>query len=147
MTETERNRQVIRNLYAAADAGDLEAVLGYYSPSYLDHDASESRRDPASHHAALRPAFSAFYRAFRDTRHTLEEVLAEGDRVAVRVSVEAVHTGDLFGFQASGQTIRNESMVFYRLEDGRIVERWCRERQSTRQLLEAATRSAGTAAR
>lgn len=144
MTEAERNRQVIHDLYAAADAGELEAVLRYYSPAYLDHDASEARRDPTSHHAALRPAFSAFYRAFRDTRHTLEEVLAEGDRVAVRVSVEAVHSGDLFGFPASGQRIRNESMVFYRLEEGRIVERWCRERHSTRQLLEAAARGAGT---
>jgi predicted ester cyclase len=138
MTETERNRRVIRDLYAAADVGNLEAVLRAYSPQYLDHDASEARQDPSSHHQALRPAFTAFYRAFRDTRHTLEDMVVEGDRVAVRVTVEAVHSGDVFGIRASGKTIRNESMVIYRLEEGLIVERWCRERHSTRQLLEAA---------
>jgi predicted ester cyclase len=141
MTEQATNKARIRELLAAVDAGELEAVLSFYSPDYYDHDTSEARSGDASHAALLRHAFSAFYSAFSDTRHTIGDIIAEGDRVAVRIAVEARHTGELFGIPASGQIVRNDSIVIYRFEAGYIRERWCRERHSTRGLLMEAARS------
>ena len=141
LTESESNQRAIRELLAAVDRGELERVLSFYSPDYVDHDASESRAAASgSSFSALRPAFAAFYRAFGDVRHTVDDLFGAGDRVAARVSVEAVHVEPLFGIPPSGKTIRNQSIVIYRFENGRIVERWCREQHSTRELLLAANR-------
>jgi ketosteroid isomerase-like protein len=136
MDEEARNKQLLRALLAAVDAGDLDAALRFYSPDYFDHDASEARSGPGPHAAILRGAFLEFYSAFSETRHVIEDILAEGDRVAARIAVEARHTGPIQGLEPSGQIIRNDSIVIYRFEGGLIRERWCRERHTTRFLLE-----------
>jgi steroid delta-isomerase-like uncharacterized protein len=129
------NKQQIRRLLERVDAGDLEGVLEFYADDYVDHDASESRR--GDHHLdTLRQAFRTFYAAFTETRHVIDDMVAEGDKVVVRMSVEARHTGPIFGFPPTGKVIRNDSIVMYRFRDGKIQERWCREHHSTRRLLE-----------
>lgn len=138
MTEQERNKQALRDLLTAADAGDLEQALSFYAPDYEDHDASEARSAGVSPLASLRQAFATFQRSFTGARHCVELVLAEGDLVAALISVEAVHTGEVLGMPASGAVIRNESLVIYRFAAGRIRERWCHERRSTREVLQQA---------
>lgn len=128
------NKARLRELLAAVDAGDLDRVLACYAPDYFDHDTSEAR-SATNHVAGLRTAFARFYAAFSDTHHTIDDIIAEDDKVAVRLSVEARHTGEIFGIAPSGLVIRNDSLVIYRFEQGLIRERWCRERQSTRSLL------------
>lgn len=143
MTQQARNKQRIRDLLAAVDAGDLAGALAFYSPEYFDHDASETRSGEGNQRAALERAFRVVSSAFTETRHHLDDILAEDDRVAVRIRVEARHTGEIYGIPATGRLIRNDSLVIYRLENGLIRERWCRERRTLRSLLEEATR-AGT---
>ena len=138
MTEQESNKQRLRVLLAVVDAGDIEGALAFYAPDYVDHDASESRRGGGDAIAVLRAAFAHFRAAFDDVEHVIEDLIAEGDRVVARIRVDATHTGDFFGLPPSGQRVRNDSIVIYRFEDGRIRERWCRERRSTRATLEAA---------
>lgn len=138
MTEQEANKQAIRDLLLAVDSGDIEGALEFYSPNYVDHDASEARAATANPRDGLRQAFAMFAAAFSDTRHSIDDLVAEGDRVVARISVESRHCGDIFGLHATGATIRNDSIVIYRFEGGRIRERWCRERRTTRALLERA---------
>lgn len=126
-----RHKTVVRELLAAADAGDLERALSYYSTAYVDHDVSEARRDGRSHYEGVRIALSGFLAAFPDTRHTIHDLIAEGDRVVLRISAQGTHTGTIHGIPPTGRTIRNDSIVIYRLAEGKIVERWCRERRST----------------
>jgi predicted ester cyclase len=131
------NARRLRELLSAVDSGDLDRVLSFYAPGYHDHDASESR-EGGDHLTTLRSAFALFYAAFSEVRHSLDDVIAQGDRVAARISVSARHTGELFGIPPTGTVIHNDSLVIYRFENGLIRERWCRERSSTRALLQAA---------
>ena len=131
------NARRLRELLRAVDAGEIEQALSFYAPGYCDHDASESRQGGDAL-ATLRVAFARFNAAFSEVRHSLDDVVAEGDRVAARISVSARHTGELFGIPPTGAVVHNDSLVIYRFEDGLIRERWCRERTSTRALLEAA---------
>jgi ketosteroid isomerase-like protein len=125
-------------LLLASDAGDVDTALKFYSPDYFDHDATEARqgsgRAPVE---AVAHAFGVFSAAFSDVRHTIDDAIEEGDRLAARISVEARHTGSLWGFAPSGRILHNDSIVIYRFVDGRIRERWCRERLTTRSLLES----------
>lgn len=136
MTTQATNKSRLCDLLAASDAGDIDGTLKFYAPDYVDHDATEARQGAGGASLeALRNAFSLFSAAFSDTRHTLHDAVEEGDRVAARISVEARHTGRLWGFAPTGRVLRNDSIVIYRFVDGRIRERWCRERQTTRSLL------------
>jgi predicted ester cyclase len=137
MSEQESNKDALRQLLAAVDRGDLDGALDFYSPEYVDHDASEGRSQSADATNNLRTAFRMFAAAFSDTRHVIEDLVAEGDRVVARISVQSRHTGEMFGVPPTGNTVRNDSIVIYRFEGGRIRERWCRERTSTRALLQA----------
>jgi predicted ester cyclase len=131
------NKPRLRELLAASDSGDIDAALGFYAPDYHDHDVTEARQGDGTHLDALRNGFEAFSTAFSDVRHTVHDAIEEGDLVAARISVEARHTAALWGFAPSGRILRNDSIVIYRFVDRRIRERWCRERRSTRSLLES----------
>jgi predicted ester cyclase len=133
-------------LLRAVDAGELQRVLSFYHPQYHDHDASEARQG-GNHVEALAAAFPRFYAAFTDVRHSLDDMIGEGDKVAARISVEARHTGELFGIAPTGKLVYNDSIVIYRFESGLIRERWCRERRSTHAAVALAADDLGGGAR
>lgn len=60
--------------------------------------------------------------AFSNGRHTIESQVAEGDRVATRLTWTAVHTGEFNGVPASNRPVRIAGDAFDRFENGKIVE-------------------------
>jgi len=119
----EANKELIRRLLAEVDAGRIDVVDAYYAPGYVDHTPSPVRSQAAGREG-VRQAFALFRRAFPDTRHTIEDLVAEGDRVVVRISARATHTGELFGHAPTGKAVTLSSITIYRIVDGRIAERW-----------------------
>ena len=61
---------------------------------------------------------------FPDIQWTLEEMIAEGDKVAVRYTMQGTHQGEFFGFAATGKSILVQAINFYRLVDDQIVEEY-----------------------
>jgi steroid delta-isomerase-like uncharacterized protein len=122
----ESNKDLIRRLLAEVDRGNDDVVDACYSPDYVDHTPSPVRSQ-ARGREGVRRAFALFRRAFPDTRHVIEDLVAEGDRVVARVSARATHTGELFGHPATGKVVTLTSITVYRVVDGRIVERWCEQ--------------------
>lgn len=61
--------------------------------------------------------------AFPDFVVTPEEIIAEGDTVAVRMTQRGTHEGVIMGKRPTGNSFEIEAMAFLRLEDGKIVER------------------------
>jgi len=120
------NKDLIRRLLAEVDAGNIDVVDSYYSPDYVDHTPSQIRSQGAGREG-IRQAFAVLYRAFPDTRHAIEDLVAEGDRVVARVSARATHTGELFGHPATGKVVTLTAISIYRIVEGRIVERWAQQ--------------------
>jgi len=52
------------------------------------------------------------------------QIVAEGDLVAVRCTFRGVHTGEFAGIPATGKRVSSDFMIFYRVSDGVIVEHW-----------------------
>ena len=69
-------------------------------------------------------ARSILLNAFPDLRVSVEEILAEGDAVAVRWSAEGTHRGQLLSIPGTGHPITIRGMTWLRLSNGRIVEGW-----------------------
>ena len=128
LNESERNKDVIRRLLEEVDSGNLDVVDTLYAPDYVDHTPSPGR-SLAPGRDGVREAFALFHRAFPDTRHTIEDLVAEGDRVVARISARGTHTGELFGHAGTGRVVTLTAIAMYRLEDGRIAERWAEHGQ------------------
>lgn len=59
-----------------------------------------------------------------DVRFDVEDIIAEGDRVAVRLTAHAVHKGDFMGVLAAGKGYEISEIHIFRLADGKIAEHW-----------------------
>lgn len=68
--------------------------------------------------------FQGFRSAFPDARFTVEDMIAEGDRVAARLTMRGTHSGPLNGIPATGRSVVVSGMSIERVADGRIVEGW-----------------------
>jgi steroid delta-isomerase-like uncharacterized protein len=62
--------------------------------------------------------------AFPDFHNTIEDLVAEGDRVAVRLSYRGTHRGDLFGMAPTGKKISYAGAALFRIVGGKIVDGW-----------------------
>ena len=62
--------------------------------------------------------------AFPGYQLAIEQMVAEGDIVAVRTTMNATHTGPFAGVSPTGRTIFVDCMLFYRIAEGRIVQHW-----------------------
>jgi steroid delta-isomerase-like uncharacterized protein len=93
------------------------------APAGVGHGLGEAEADTLS--AA---DFKAFWRNMRaaipDVKIHVEDMVMEGDRVAVRVILEGTHSGDGMGAKATGRPIRIAGIVIVRIVDGQMVECW-----------------------
>src|SRR5215207_1594217 len=68
--------------------------------------------------------WAMYLTAIPDLRVTIEDLVAEGDKVAVRRSYEGTHQGELLGIPATGKQLQVGSISIFRLVDGKIAENW-----------------------
>jgi steroid delta-isomerase-like uncharacterized protein len=61
---------------------------------------------------------------FSDVQWSLEETIAEGDKIAARFTMRGTHDGTFFGVPATGRKIEIRAMNFYRLAGGKFVEEY-----------------------
>ena len=66
--------------------------------------------------------YRAFASAFQDTRLTVDDIVAENDKVVSRVTIRCTHAGELEGIQPTGNRLTVKAFTFFRLENGLIVE-------------------------
>ncbi len=71
---------------------------------------------------AFRAFLKEFFTGLPDSTVTVDDIIAEGDRVACRRTLRATHEGPLFGFPATGRQVRISGFTFYRIADGKVIE-------------------------
>jgi steroid delta-isomerase-like uncharacterized protein len=83
---------------------------------------------PDAESAISREEFKTTYRvfcgAFPDLKVTLEDVIAEDDRVAIRWKTSMTHTGDHLGFAATGKTCSLTGVSIIQIARGQIIDGW-----------------------
>jgi steroid delta-isomerase-like uncharacterized protein len=62
--------------------------------------------------------------AFPDMKTNVNDMIAEGDKVVTRFTLQATHDGPYMGIPATGKKIKLEVISIYRLENGKVVEGW-----------------------
>ena len=98
----------------------LAALDETIAPDFVDWDGP----DPTNGREAMRRAVPALLKALPDASFMVEQLLGEGDLVAVRLRGQATHTGEVMGIAPTGKRISWTENEIFRIADGRIVESW-----------------------
>ena len=121
----EENKAVIRRYIEELwGQGNMALEDDLLDRSLVDHNPSPGMTpDYAGHHQIL----TIFRAAFPDIRMTLDDLVAEGDRVVDRWTARGTHTGEFGGIPATGRPVAVTGIDITRLENGKIVEIWHQE--------------------
>lgn len=116
----QENKNVLRRLYAEfVDQGNAQVLEEIVAPDFVTETA------PAVKGAeAVKAIVLPVREAFPDLRHTIHELVAEGDRVAVRWTMKGTHRGPFSGIPATGKPVAFGAISIYRFQDGKIAELW-----------------------
>ena len=113
-------RRVSGELYSSR--GTLDAADDIYAPDVVFHDPNS----PEELHGpeGVKHFASAFRSAFPDRQSTVEDQIAEGDKVVTRYTFSGTHQGELMGIPPTGNRVQMAGMYMSRISGGKIVEEW-----------------------
>ena len=118
---TEENKALLRRLFEEVwNQGNLAAVDELLAADYVLHDPAQLIRGPDGFKAYV----SAFRAAFPDTHATIEDQIAEEDKVAMRFTVRARHRGAFQGLPPTGKQVLLSGIDIQRIADGKVAENW-----------------------
>ena len=115
-------KEVVRRIEEAWARDDVGALEGLVAADIVNHDA------PPGFPPGLEGAkagHAMFMASFPDRSVSIEELIGDGDLVAVRTVVRGTHTGAPFlGTPAAGKKVQIEGISIYRVAGGKAVEHW-----------------------
>ena len=120
--ETEENKALVRRWFQELDRGNLAAIDELLSADYIDHSPPIPGLPPGRE--GVRQANLLLRAAFSNVVHTIDEQLAERDKVMTRVTTRGTFTGEFLGYAPSGRVVELSGMAVHRVADGKLVEHW-----------------------
>ena len=125
--QLEENKAIARRWVDEANKGSLATVIELLAPDFVYHGTGTGGpgvpRKPMTREE-LEQGMRNFFAAFPDARLTIEDTIAEGDRVVMRWTFRATHKGDFAGMPATGKELTVTWILILRIADGKIVEMW-----------------------
>jgi steroid delta-isomerase-like uncharacterized protein len=118
--DTAANENLVRDFYAAINAGDLDAFDQILAPDVIDHNPSTADQPPGRE--GVKAAITELRTGFPDFSVTNEEVIASGDKVIVRSTARGTHTGTFVGIPPTGKQVEFAAIDIHRVAEGQIVE-------------------------
>ena len=119
-TTTEKNMQLARRAVEGFNERNLTVFDELFAEDVIDHTpqgVTKGRDGP-------KEGLETLYAAFPDLEITIDELIGDGDTVALRSTHRGTHEGKFLDIEQTGKQIEIENMVFAHIEDGTVVERW-----------------------
>jgi steroid delta-isomerase-like uncharacterized protein len=118
----EQNKTLVRRFVDEVQSGsNIDAIDELCSPEFVNHSAPP--RVP-SNREGVKQVTAMFRQAFPDSYFTVEDMIAEGDKVATRKTFHGTHQGEFMGIPPTGQQVSIRLIDIVRIVDGRVVEHW-----------------------
>lgn len=118
----ERNKEIIQIFFKEVlNNHDLSKLGDFISSQYIEHGFFGAQGLGIS---GVRTHIEQFFEAFADLSYTIEDLIAEEDKVVARWTMRGRHIGTFFGKRGSGKSIITTGIDIYQMEDGKIIEHW-----------------------
>ncbi len=111
--------EVLQEFFRTGDVDLMDSVLAENVVQHVSGLPPE-----AQSLEGFKQLLPALPQAFPDTLFEVEDLVAEGDKVALRFNWTATHQGEFFGIPPTGTRATVTEMHMFRIADGKIVERW-----------------------
>jgi predicted ester cyclase len=122
MSSPNANKALVRRVFEEViPAGDQATMRELFTADFLDHDPLPGQPPGAD---GAEYVVSTMHTAHPDLRFTIDDLIAERDRVTIRWTLRGTNTGPLFGREPTGRPVEYAAIVIFRVADGRIAERW-----------------------
>jgi steroid delta-isomerase-like uncharacterized protein len=123
--EQTSNKATFRRFCDAMNTGDAE-LISKTIDEFVEPDALIRTPLPIEATGAqkLKEVFARLHRAFPDLQITVEDLIAEGDKVVGRNSVTGTHRGEYMGLPPSDKSVTYNEIFIFRFAGGRIAESW-----------------------
>jgi predicted ester cyclase len=117
--DSEKNKDLIRRWIAFGNAGFSGSFESFISHDYVGHLGATTM----DRHE-LERLERQFCLAFPDAHHTIDDLIAEGDRVVLRTTGRATHSGTFEGIARTDRSVEFTGLVVYRIQGSKISESW-----------------------
>jgi steroid delta-isomerase-like uncharacterized protein len=118
----ERNKEIARTTVEEAFlGGNLDVIDQYVADNFVDH-AAPPGLPPGRE--GVKQLFTMLRAAFPDLQATIDDVIAEGDKVVHRSTASGTHRGEFMGIPPTNKRATWGEIHILRFENGRIAEHW-----------------------
>ena len=114
----EENKAIVRRFIEAYNKQNLDSLDEFVAPDYVDHANHIQGLE------SLKQLMNMGIKGVPDWHETIEDIIAEGDKVWVRLAYTGTHTGELFGIAPTGNKITATAVDIYHIVNGKLAEYW-----------------------
>lgn len=120
MSEEENKASVVR-FYQELDKKNFGIYADLCAYSFISHFPGNQKPQNREEREQIS---RLYYDAIPDIQHTVDDIIADRDKVAARLTAKGTHTGSFRGMEPTGNEVLFTGMRFYRFEGGKIAEEW-----------------------
>lgn len=118
----EENKALVRRFYEEVfNNKNMAGIDAFVAPTIIDHSLPPGTPGGIE---SVRQAVTMLLTAFPDLHLTLEDIIVEGDRVAVRCTMRGTHQGASLGMPPTGKQFTIPGVSLFHLDSGKVVEAW-----------------------
>jgi len=110
---------LVRRAYELSTLKDMDAFFKFLAPDYVEHFPSGDITLKQ-----LKKGIPEFFNAFPDIHLTIEDMVAEGDKVAVLITQRGTHKGEYMGIPPTGARIEMRNTCIVKIANGKLAEWW-----------------------
>ncbi len=119
MTDT---KQIVRRLIEEPWKGNMAVIDEFVGPSYIGNDPSNPA--PIAGPEGAKAQIQQYIDGFPDGKITVDDQIAEGDKVASRWTARGTQTGEVAGIAPTGKQVTVSGLTISRIENGMVIEEW-----------------------
>jgi len=122
---SEKNKAIIRRLIEAENKHNPALLDEFLAPDLgtFDVDEPDTPKETGGLES-LKQMYTQMYNGFPDWHGTIEDIIAEGDKVWIRYKGTGTHKGEYLGLAPTGKKVTMKAFSIYRIVDTKVVEMW-----------------------
>jgi len=116
-----KNIEGYRAVIGIFNSGKLDELDKYFEANYQEHEVEPGQKGGLT---GLKESMTAFRTAFPDLKFTVNDIVAEGDKVWALITMTGTNSGSFMGQPPTGKSTTFQGVDIVRITNGKAVEHW-----------------------